>query len=152
MEHQSVTGGMAGWERVVDKYGITCFVLKSTDSSGMILPIVPILANDPDWALVFSDGLFVIFVRNTPELRGYIKEHEIPKGVLPRHIINEAYHYMFLGISPVTAYQTMANMYLVMGDRPGAIQSLRRALEEVDDPYLRSRLTQLEQGQAAPAR
>ncbi len=150
MEHQSVTGGMAGWERVVDKYGITCFVLKSMDSSGMILPIVPILANDPDWALVFSDGLFVIFVRNTPELRGYIKEHEIPKGVLPRHIINEAYHYMFLGISPVTAYQTMANMYLVMGDRPGAIQSLRRALEEVDDPYLRSRLTQLEQGQGAP--
>jgi hypothetical protein len=46
----------------------------------------------------------------------------------------------------------MANMYLVLGDRPGAIRSLRSALEEVDDPYLRGRLMQLEQGQGAPAR
>ncbi len=152
MEHQSVTGGMPGWERVVDKYGITYFVLKTMDSSGMILPIVPLLANNPNWSLVFSDGLFVIFVRNTPELRGYIKTHEIPKGILPRHIIREAYHYTFLGISPVVAYQTMANMYLMLGDRPRAIQSLRSALEEVDDPYLRGRLMHLEQGQGAPAR
>ncbi len=152
MEHQSVTGGAPGWERVVDKYGITYFVLKTMDSSGMILPIVPLLANDPNWSLVFSDGLFVIFVRNTPELRGYVKAHEIPKGILPRHIIQEAYHYTFLGISPVVAYQTMANMYLMMGDRAGAIESLRRGLEEADDPYLRGRLMQLEQGQGAPAR
>ena len=152
MEHQSVTGGMPGWERVIDKYGITYIVLKTMDSSGMILPIVPLLANDPNWSLVFSDGLFVIFVRNTPELRGYIKAHEIPKGILPRHIIQEAYHYIFLGVSPVVAYQTMANMYLMMGDRPGAIESLRRGLEEVDDPYLRGRLMQLEQGQGTRAR
>jgi hypothetical protein len=152
MEHQTVTGGMAGWDRVVDKYGITYFVLKSMDSSGMILPIVPVLANDPNWSLVFSDGLFVIFVRNTPELRGYIKAHEIPKGILPRHIIREAYHYTFLGISPVIAYQTMANLYLMIGDRQGAIESLRMGLEEVNDPYLRGRLMQLEQGQGAPAR
>jgi len=147
MDHQLITGGMPGWEQVVEKYGITYIVLKSMDSSGMILPIVPILANDPNWALVFSDGLFVIFVRNTPELRDYIKAHEIPKGILPRHIIQEANHYTFLGVSPVVAYQTMSNMYLLLGDRQGAIRSLRRALEEVNDPYLRSRLMQLEQGQ-----
>ncbi|MDD5760905.1 MAG: hypothetical protein PHP88_00140 [bacterium] len=152
MEHQMVTGGMPGWERTIDKYGITYFVLKSMDSSGMILPIVPILANDPNWSLVFSDGLFLVFVRNVPELRAYIREHELQKGILPRHIINEAYHYMFLGISPVMAYQTMANMYQMMGDRSGAIQCLRRALEEMEDPYLRNRLMQLEQGQGAPAR
>jgi hypothetical protein len=152
MEHQSVTGGAPGWERILDKYGITYIVLKTMDSSGMILPIVPILANDPNWSLVFSDGLFVIFVRNAPELRGYIKAHEIPKGILPRHIIQEAYHYTFLGVSPVIAYQTMANMYLIMGDRQGAIESLRRGLEEVNDPYLRGRLMQLEQSQGKRAR
>jgi hypothetical protein len=152
MDHQSVTGGRPEWGRIVDKYGITYFVLKTMDSSGMILPIVPILANDPNWSLVFSDGLFVVFVRNTPELREYVRAHEIPKGILPRHIIQEAHHYTFLGISPVIAYQTMANMYMLLGDRREAIQSLRRALEEVDDPYLRGRLMQLEQGQGAPAR
>lgn len=146
MEHQVVTGAMPGWEKVLEKYGINYVVLKAMDSSGMILPIVPVLANDPNWALVFSDGLFVIFVRNTPELRGYIKAHEIPKGILPQHIIQESYHYMFLGISPVVAYQTISNMFLLMGQRDKAIWALRQALETVDDPYLRARLLQLQGG------
>ena len=146
MEHQVVTGAMAGWEKVLEKYGINYIVLKSMDSSGMILPIVPVLANNPNWVLVFSDGLFVVFVRNAPELRGYIKAHEIPKGVLPQHIIQESYHYMFLGVSPVVAYQTMSNMFLLLGQRDKAIWALRQALETVDDPYLRARLTQLQGG------
>jgi len=146
MEHQVVTGAMSGWEKVLEKYGINYIVLKSMDSSGMILPIVPVLANVPDWALVFSDGLFVVFVRNAPELRGYIGAHEIPKGVLPQHIIREAYHYMFLGVSPVTSYQTMSNMFLLLGQRDKAIWALRQALETVDDPYLRARLMQLQGG------
>ena len=80
----------------------------------------------------------MIFVRNAPELRGYIKAHEIPKGILPGHIIQEAYHYTFLGVSPVVAYQTMANMYLMMGDRRGAIESLAQGhRRNVNDPYLR---------------
>jgi tetratricopeptide (TPR) repeat protein len=136
---------MPGWEKVIDKYGINYFVLKSMDSSGMILPIVPALANHPGWSLVFADGLFVVFVRNSPELQGYIKAHEIPKGILPRHIIQEAYHYTFLGISPAAAYQIMSNMYMLMGDRQAAIEALKKALAEVDDPYLRARLAQLQE-------
>jgi len=143
-EHQVVTGAMSGWEKVLEKYGINYIILKSMDSSGTILPIVPVLANNPDWALVFSDGLFVVFVRNAPELRGYLKAHQIPKGVLPQHIIREAYHYMFLGVSPIVAYQTMSNMYMVMGDRRGAVEVLKRGLEETGDPFLRERLRQLE--------
>jgi hypothetical protein len=146
MEHQVVTGAMPGWEKVLEKYGINYIVLKSMDSSGMILPIVPALANDPNWALVFSDGLFLVFVRNAAELRGYIKAHEIPKGILPQHIIQESYHYMFLGISPVVAYQTMSNMFQLLGQRDKAIWALRQALETVDDPYLRARLMQLQGG------
>ena len=144
-EHQVVTGAMPGWEKVLEKYGINYIVLKSMDSSGMILPIVPVLANDPDWALVFSDGLFVVFVRNAPELRGYIKAHEIPKGILPRHIIREAYHYIFLGVSPVIAYQTMSNMYLLLGQRDKAIWALREAWKR-GRSYLRARLMQLQGG------
>jgi hypothetical protein len=145
-EHQLVTGAMPGWERVPEKYGINYIVLKSMDSSGSILPIVPVLANHPNWALVFSDGLFVIFVRNAPELREYIKAHAIPKGILPQHIINEAYHYLFLGVSPVIVYTTMSNMFLLQGQRDKAIWALRQALETVDDPYLRARIAQLQAG------
>jgi len=146
MDHQEVTGAMPGWQKIIDKYGITYCVLKSMDSSGMILPIVPTFANDPGWSLVFSDGLFLVFVRNTPELKGYIQAHAIPKGILPQHIIREASHYIYLGVSPVVAYQTMSNMYMVMGDRKGAIDVLRNALAENEEPYLRGRLMQLQGG------
>jgi hypothetical protein len=44
------------------------------------------------------------------------------------------------------AYQTISNMYLMLGDRAGAIRSLRTALETAEDPYLRERLRKLEQG------
>jgi hypothetical protein len=148
MEHQLVTGAMPGWEEVLRRYGVTYIVLKTMDSSGMVLPIVPALSKDQGWRLVFADGLFVIFVRNTPENREYIRKHEIPKTKIPQQIIWEAYHYMYLGVSPFVAYQTMSNMYQMMGNTPAAIQVLKKALEEKNDPYLRSQLIRLEQMRA----
>jgi hypothetical protein len=144
MEHQAVTSAMPGWEEILRRHGVTYIIIKTMDSSGMILPIVPVLANDPGWALVFSDGLFVIFVRNVPENQAYVRKFEMPKGILPRHIIAESFHYMHLGVSPVMAYQNISTMYQVLGDLPAAVQSLRQAMETVDDPFLRSRLMQLE--------
>jgi hypothetical protein len=85
-EHQIVTGAVPWWDKVLDKYGITYIVLKSMDSSGIILPIVPVLANHPGWSLVFSDGLFVVFVRKTPELDGYLRAHEIPTEIGRAHV------------------------------------------------------------------
>jgi len=151
LDHQTVTGALPGWERVLARYNVTYAVLKGMDSSGMILPIVPVLANDPGWSLVFSDGLFLVFVRNTPETEQYVRRHAIPKTRLPHHLVWEAYHYMYLGVSPVIAYQTMANMYLLMGDRQAAIDVLRKALREVDAPFLRARLAQIEAGGGLPA-
>ncbi len=145
-DHQVVTGGMPGWEEVVRKYGINYVVIKSMDSSGMILPIVQVLANDPGWSLVFADGLFLIFVRNVPENQAYLRAHELPKSRIPQHIIWESYHYLYLGVSPVLAYQTMSNMYQVLGNMPAAADALRKAIAEYDDPYLRAQLRRLEGG------
>jgi hypothetical protein len=55
---------------------------------------------------------------------------------------------MHLGVSPVMAYQTISAMYQIMGNRQAAIQTLREALKDSNDPYLRGRLMQLEQGGA----
>jgi hypothetical protein len=145
-DHQVVTAAAPGWENVLQKYGVTYIVIKAVDSSGAILPIVPVLANSQEWSLVFSDGLFLVFVRNAPEFGEYIRQHQIPKAVIPRHIIQEAWHYLFLGVSPVQTYNTMSSMYLVMGDRAMAIETLRKGIEETDHPFLRGRLMQLERG------
>jgi hypothetical protein len=145
LEHQTVTGSMPGWKEILHRYGVTYIVTKTLDSSGMILPLIPALLNDPDWSLVFSDGLFVVFVRNLPETREFVRKYQIPKSTTLRHIIAEAHHYMFLGVSPVVAYQNISHMYRMLGDLPAAVQSLRKAIEYVDDPLLRSHLIQLEQ-------
>lgn len=145
-EHQIVTGAMPGWKDILERHGVTYIVTKTIDSSGMILPLISALGYDPEWGLVFSDGLFVIFVRNIPENHAYLKEFGVSKTVIPRHIISEAYHYMYLGVSPVVAYQTISNMYLALGDRPSAIKALREGLAILDNPYLRNQLMRLEQG------
>jgi hypothetical protein len=146
MEHQIVTGGMTGWRDILRKHGVTYIVTKTMDSSGMILPLIQAVAGDPGWTLVFSDGLFVVFVRNSPENREIVYRYGMPNSRIPLHIAWEAYHYMYLGVSPIVTYQTMANMFEIMGNRAEAIRTLRKALEEFDDPYLRARLVQLEGG------
>lgn len=145
MEHQTVTGAMSGWENVLARYGVTYVVTKALDSSGMILPLFPALANHPGWVPVFADGLFVVFVRNTPENRPLIMKYEIPRKNLPYQVIWESYHYMYLGVSPMVAYQTMSNMYRMMGDYASAAAMLRKGLETAEDPFLRAQLNQLEQ-------
>jgi hypothetical protein len=151
-EHQIVTGAMPGWEEILRKYGITYIVLKSVDSSGQVLPIIPALSRNPNWYLVFADGLFVIFVHDSPENRAYIAKHKISKGILPRQIIAESHHYLYLGVSPVVAYANITNMYLALGKRQTAIDVLRKALEVYDVPYLRNMLRRLElEGGANPA-
>jgi len=151
-EHQIVTGALPGWEEILRKYGITYIVLKSVDSSGQVLPIVPALSRDPGWSLVFADGLFVIFVRNSPENRAYVAKHQISKGILPRQIIAESYHYLYLGVSPVVAYANITNMYLTLGNRQAAIDVLRKAVRDYDEAYLRTMLRRLElEGGANPS-
>ena len=145
-DHQQVTGAIAGWEEILRKYGITYLVLKSIDSSGQVLPVVPALSRSPDWSLVFADGLFLVFVQNTPENQGYLSRRTISKSILPRHIIAESYHYMYLGVSPVIAYQNITNMYMNMGNRQAAVKALRKAVEVHGEPYLRNLLRQVEQG------
>jgi len=139
-DHQVVTGAMPGWEEKLRTYGVTYVVLKSMDSSGTILPIVPALSNDPQWYLVFSDGLFLIFVKNVPDNQDVIRKFSIPKNYLLRHVIKEAYHYLFLGVSPIVVYQTMARMYELMGDIPSSKWAWERAIEYVDDPAMKARM------------
>jgi|GEM_PF-928210 len=145
-DHQQVTGGSPGWEEVLRKYGITYLVLKSIDSSGLVLPVIPELSRNPGWALVFADGLFLVFVQNTPENQAYLSGRTIPKSVLPKHIIAESYHYMHLGVSPLVAYQNITNMYMLLGNRRAAVDALQKAIEVHDEPHLRNLLRQVEQG------
>jgi hypothetical protein len=151
-KHQIITGAGAEWKDILQQYGVTYIVTKTVDSSGMILPLIQVLANDPEWGVVFADGLFIVFVRNTPETKEYLGKFGIPKKVIPEQIIRESYHYVFLGVSPVVAYQTISNMHMLMGNRAAAADAIRKLLEEVEVPFLRARLEQIERGDIFPKR
>lgn len=154
MEHQVGTGGMPGWEKNFEKHGITYAVLKTMDSSGMVLPIISTLANRPDWSLIFADGLFVVFAKDVPENAEIIRKYTLPKQTtIPQQIIQEAYHYMFLGISPVVAYMTISDMHELLGDRAAAVEAVRKGIDSVgrDEQaarILNNRLLQLQGGGA----
>jgi hypothetical protein len=154
MEHQVGTGGMPGWESNFAKHGITYAVLKTMDSSGMVLPIISTLTNRPDWALIFADGIFVVFAKDIPENAGIIRKYSLDKRTtIPQQIIQEAYHYRFLGISPVVSYLTITDMYELLGDRASAISALQKGIEESgrDEQAVRilnNRLYQLQGGGA----
>ena len=142
-DHQKITAALPGWESLVEEYGATYMVLKSLNSSGEILPIIQALAAHPNWALVFADGIFLVFVRDGPEMLEYIKQHRIDKRVIPKHIIDEAFHYSFLGVSPIRTCHTQVSMYLVMGQRDKAIEVLSKGVEETGNPFLRDWLVKL---------
>jgi hypothetical protein len=92
---------------------------------------------------VFSPGLFLVYVRNDAGTAKYVARHRIRKEIVPQHIIQEAFHYGFLGVSPAQVCNTQASMYLVMGRRDMAIAALRKGVEETGNPFLRNRLIQL---------
>jgi hypothetical protein len=152
MEHQVGTGGMPGWEKNFEKHGITYAVLKTMDSSGMVLPIISTLTNRSDWALIFADGIFVVFAKDIPENAEIIRKYAMPKrSTIPQQIIQEAYHYMYLGISPVVAYLTISDMHELLGDRAASIAAIRKGLEQVagDEQaarVLNNRLLQMQGG------
>ncbi|HEY3490325.1 MAG TPA: hypothetical protein VGK27_09420 [Candidatus Deferrimicrobiaceae bacterium] len=152
MDHQMGTGSLPGWDAMFNEHGITYVVLKTMDSSGMVLPIISTLANAPEWQLIFADGLFVVFARDIPENHDLIRKYALPKNTtLPNQIIQEAYHYMYLGISPVVAYMTISDMYQLVGDRQGAIAALRKGAGEVggeEANMLNGRLLQIQGGGA----
>ncbi|MCL2103046.1 MAG: hypothetical protein FWH25_03310, partial [Syntrophorhabdaceae bacterium] len=127
------------------EYGATYMVLKSMTSAGVVLPIIQALSAHPDWALVFADGLFIVFVRDGPNTSEYIKQHRIDKRIIFEHIIKEASHYSCIGTPLVQVYYTQARMYLFMGQRDKAKDLLREAYEETGSPILRDLLIQLNQ-------
>ncbi len=64
------------------------------------------------------------FRNDLPELKEYARRHDIPKTILPQHVIWEAYHYMYLGVSRVVENicQSRNGMRVARIQRDGLLQ------------------------------
>ena len=110
---------------------------------------MPILPTHPGWALVFSDGLFLVFVRergrdcgNTYGATGSTRGSSRGTSSWRPSITVSS------GCPPRQTYNTMANMYLVMGQRDNAIEILRKGVEETGNPFLREPADAADAGRA----
>jgi hypothetical protein len=74
------------------------------------------LALNPEWGLVFADGLMMVFVKDIPENRQILEKHGIPKGIINNAIVTELVHYTHLGVNKQFVYSTVANYYRQIND------------------------------------
>ena len=143
-EHQLVTGASKEIEIIFEKYNITYVVTKAADSSGTILPFIKYLSNSPQWALVFADGLTVIYMKNIPDNAEIISKYKIPKQAITDHIMKELVHYTFLGVNKLYVYSYVGNIYMSKRDYANALRFFKMAYEINEDPKLAELIHRLE--------
>jgi hypothetical protein len=135
-EHQLVTGASKEVEKIFEKYDITYVVTKTADSSGTILPMIKYLSESPRWELVFADGLTAIYLKNTPENKDIIDKYRLPKKAIVHQIMQELFHYTYLGVNKLYVYSFIGNMYMDSHDYSNALLFYKMAYEINDDPRL----------------
>jgi tetratricopeptide (TPR) repeat protein len=143
-EHQLVTGASKEIENIFEKYDITYIVTKTVDSSGTILPLIKYLTESPRWELVFADGLTVIYLKNIPENKNFIDKYRLPKRTIVLQIMQELFHYTYLGVNKLYVYSYIGNMYMESGDYANALRFFKMAYEINDDPRLGEFIHRLE--------
>ena len=135
--------------------GSRTIVLKSMDSSGDDPPHRPDSRQRPELgARVLRRPLRRLRPRTRRNCREYIRAPRDPQGDPPgAHHPGGVPLHVPRGLPGRQTYNTMANMYLVLGDRATTpSKASGRAFEEVDDPYLREPPDAAGAGQGAPAR
>jgi len=143
-EHQLVTGASKEIEEIFEKYDITYIVTKTADSSGTILPLIRYLSESPRWELVFADGLAVIYLKNTAENKDIVDKYRLPKEAIVHQIMQELFHYTYLGVNKLYVYSFIANRYMDSRDYANALRFYKMAYEINDDPRLGEFIHRLE--------
>jgi hypothetical protein len=143
-EHQLVTGASKEIENIFEKYDITYIVTKTADSSGMILPMIKYLSENPRWELVFADGLTVVYLKNTSENKDIVDKYRLPKKAIVHQIMQELFHYTYLGVNKLYVYSFIGNMYMDSHDYANALLFYKMAYEINDDPRLGEFIHRLE--------
>ena len=68
-EYNKVAGFQAGWEQILEKYGVTWIFFDSNSSLSRFL------LKDSNWVLIYSDKVANIFVRNLPQYKPLITKY-----------------------------------------------------------------------------
>jgi hypothetical protein len=127
--HDQVLSADKNWESVLDRYGVNTIILPATlPYSGILIPLVPVLADHPGWILAATEERAMLFLRNSalPQLP---KEHILDKQLVWKQIISEAEKTINKYPDHPMAYQALGRASLRIGKRNKAIDPLRRYVQ-----------------------
>jgi hypothetical protein len=129
--HNAVINGRPGWQRPLEQYDVNTIAVQATfKNSGGLLPIIDILANDPEWSLVARGERALLFMRK--EIA-----HDLPqrfrlnKSEVWEQVIIEADY--VLGYFPFSpgALMSRAEALLALGHESLAIREFESYLRMV---------------------
>lgn len=109
--------GESLWENTLDLYGINFVVTPFLDYMGGIVPLNIAMLESPRWALIYSDHLLSVFIRNDGRNRALMDKYEKTKEELYNSIIYMA------------SYQAVRNKV-----NPAYLVSLGRVFERAGRP------------------
>ncbi|MGE5892430.1 MAG: hypothetical protein ACM34I_00075 [bacterium] len=79
------------YRKVLDGYNINLVALQGCDSiMGTLVPLTIAIARDNEWAVVYADERAVLFMRDIPETRTFIKTFGLPKTIVYDNVISLA--------------------------------------------------------------
>jgi hypothetical protein len=142
----AVTTGRHGWQRALDQYGVNFMILQGTyKTSGELVPIVGILADDPKWVLAARGDRALLFIRASiaSELPG---RYRLDKREVWHQVMAEAdYVLKYIPFSPM-AYLSRGEALLALGRADLAIKEFETYAGMVpEDRDIRERIRALKE-------
>lgn len=143
--HDSVLRGDPGWRRVLDRYGINTIVTPATLMfSGMLIPLVAILGDDPEWELAAREDRALLFFRHEVS-QSLPARYRLDKRQIWQQVAKEAQATLEDHPDQPKAHLSLGEAFERLGDRPRAVEAYRRYLElEPADDEIARRLAALD--------
>jgi tetratricopeptide (TPR) repeat protein len=145
--HDFVLSADVYWQRTLERYNVNTIVIPATlPYSGMLVPLVPVLAEHPGWVLAATDKKALLFFRRDlmPRLPA---KYRLDKKQVWHQIIHEARTVIENHPDHPKAYLALGQAQLRMGKRKAAIEAYRRYVHlRPDDRTFVNLLKRLESG------
>jgi hypothetical protein len=146
--HDAVTRGRSGWQRALDQYDVNTIIIQATRShQAQLVPLVKILAGDPDWELAVRGEKALLFLKAgaVPDLPGHFR---LDKSEVWQQVRAEAKENIAEYPFQAPAYHALGEALLGLGEREGAMEAFAQYLELApDDEQMARRLRELRDGQ-----
>ncbi len=143
--YNGVTYARHGWQTALDRYGVNTLILKATRSyEAQLIPLVRILANDPNWLLAGRWDNTLLFFRKGAVAnlkQGFYRD----KSEIWQQVREDAEAFIDFRPDRIPAYYSLAEALWGLGDLNAAVDAFQHYLKlKPDDRKAVKRFEQLE--------